>query len=484
MCSFIFFRSKSYASSENIDRANRYSRHRGPDRTTILRLQNASGYHLAIVHNLLDISGTAAPQPTHLFTGDENYYSVFNGEVYNFREYGDFNCDTDCILPTWAGTSESVRSFDGEYAVVIYEDKKNRLSIFTDTFLTKPVFVGFDDSNGDFGTATCASSLRELGLTNIEMCRPNSLYQFELSAPNLSGSLKQPTALYDFCLSQTEQSYNRWNEAFLESVRKRATHGSHRPVVFMSSGYDSGAICLALNLLKIDYDTFSIRSGENNELIDQRIELNREASCGHAFISQGIPERDIARIKNEIENSVEPFRYVHEDQPGFVSNLINDGGAIGGFYLAEWARREGRFVNLSGSGADEIVSDYGWNGEKIYHHSEFGGRFPETLEGFFPWKKFYDDTQRSYLFKDEYILGRWGIEGRYPFLDRSLVQAFLSLTQELKNRAYKAPIEQFLEIHGYPFEKKKKRGFSPTFSDEPSKPERRNWRSYLRRLFR
>ena len=107
------------------------------------------------------------------------------------------------------------------------------------------------------------------------------------------------------------------------------------------------------------------------------------------------------------------------------------------------------------------ISDYGHAGTRFYYHSEFGGLFPQELEGFFPWKKFYGDTQRSYLFKDEYVLGRFGLEGRYPFLDRDVVQSFLALTPELKNREYKAPVAEFLRRYSYPYESGKKCGFAP-----------------------
>ena len=107
------------------------------------------------------------------------------------------------------------------------------------------------------------------------------------------------------------------------------------------------------------------------------------------------------------------------------------------------------------------MSDYGFAGEKFYYHSEFGGLFPEDLASIFPWKKFYGDTQRSYLFKDEYILGSHGIEGRYPFLDWNVVQEFLWLTAGLKNNSYKGAIEAFLKQNDYPYEPLKKRGFAP-----------------------
>jgi asparagine synthetase B (glutamine-hydrolysing) len=156
-------------------------------------------------------------------------------------------------------------------------------------------------------------------------------------------------------------------------------------------------------------------------------------------------------------------RQMHEDAPRVVTRIQDDGGALGSNFLAGMARRMDRVVNLSGAGADEILSDYGFNGEKFYYHSEFGGLFPQDLSKLFPWKKFYGDTQRSYLLKEEFVLGRHGVEGRYPFLDREVVQQFLSLSAPLKNLRYKAPVDAFLSDADYPFERAKKRGFAPSF---------------------
>ena len=33
-------------------------------------------------------------------------------------------------------------------------------------------------------------------------------------------------------------------------------------------------------------------------------------------------------------------------------------------------------------------------------HSDFGGKFPDDLNGFFPWLSFYDGTQVQYLSKE------------------------------------------------------------------------------------
>jgi asparagine synthetase B (glutamine-hydrolysing) len=126
------------------------------------------------------------------------------------------------------------------------------------------------------------------------------------------------------------------------------------------------------------------------------------------------------------------------------------------------ASKENRRIYFSGQGADEIISDYGHNGIKIFKHSSFGGKFPDTLEGFFPWHSFYNGTQIQYLNKEEYIAGHFGIETRYPFLDRQLVQEFLWLTPELKNSQYKSALAEYLKVNNFPYSPNEKLGFHVT----------------------
>lgn len=59
------------------------------------------------------------------------------------------------------------------------------------------------------------------------------------------------------------------------------------------------------------------------------------------------------------------------------------------------------------------------------------------------------------------MAGAYGIEARYPFLDRALVQEFLSLSSKLKNWKYKSVLRYYLEINGYPCAFDQKFGFIP-----------------------
>ena len=110
-------------------------------------------------------------------------------------------------------------------------------------------------------------------------------------------------------------------------------------------------------------------------------------------------------------------------------------------------------------GADEIFSDYGFNGQKGYEHSNFGGLFPEDLSTIFPWNSFYGSSMETFLATAEYVSGSYGLETRYPYLDKEVVQEFLSLHQDLKNSAYKSVLDHYLKLNNFPFQKGFKTGF-------------------------
>jgi asparagine synthetase B (glutamine-hydrolysing) len=64
-----------------------------------------------------------------------------------------------------------------------------------------------------------------------------------------------------------------------------------------------------------------------------------------------------------------------------------------------------------------------------------------------------------YIAKEEYVAGSFGVESRYPFLDLDLVQEYLNLSVDVKNKKYKYVIHEYLLKNNFPFEQNKKIGF-------------------------
>ena len=127
--------------------------------------------------------------------------------------------------------------------------------------------------------------------------------------------------------------------------------------------------------------------------------------------------------------------------------MTDDHASVGLSAILSESRPTGGLIYLSGSGADETISDYSIDGEPVFCHSCFRGVFPANLSDIFPWCSFYkarapsaslfsfesswllpepaltgsrvvlspachQGTQRNYLMKEELIAGAHGVEGR------------------------------------------------------------------------
>ena len=70
--------------------SNEKCQRRGPDLTTIEQCDEGIWY----LHNLLHITGEVTPQPIK----KENVTAVFNGEIYNYKDFGTYSSDGECIV--------------------------------------------------------------------------------------------------------------------------------------------------------------------------------------------------------------------------------------------------------------------------------------------------------------------------------------------------------------------------------------------------
>ena len=168
-------------------------------------------------------------------------------------------------------------------------------------------------------------------------------------------------------------------------------------------------------------------------------------------------------LTQHLINKVEPFKNtIHSsssDYNEYSMDIKDDHGAGSLVAVCNMAKKDERKIYLSGSGADELFSDYGFGGTKKYFHSNFGGLFPEDLSTIFPWASFYGSSQETYIAKEEHVAGSFGLETRYPYLDKYVVQEFLSLSPELKNSKYKSVLYNYLTENNYPFCENEKIGF-------------------------
>ena len=133
-----------------------------------------------------------------------------------------------------------------------------------DIFGIKPLYYNIDEKN--ITIATYKSALNILKCLNVKEVKNNTVYIY-----NINNSEMKTKILHNFDFSkQYKTTYEDWEKAFLNSIKKRISNKNRKKFVCLSSGYDSGCICLAANLLMEDYKTFTINAREDLNIIEAR----------------------------------------------------------------------------------------------------------------------------------------------------------------------------------------------------------------------
>jgi len=398
--------------TRNQNAERRFIARRGPDLTRTIEIE---GYHFS--HYLLNVAGKRAPQP---FV-DGDIVCVLDGEIYNIPSAGS---DPGTLTSLYRQHGEDFsRHLDGEFAVAIYDFSRRVMVLATDPFGTKPLFWR------DTEAASYSS-----GLGAGEQVAPNTVIVVNLDRGESHRRVGEP---FDFD-HQEKDSYDDWIIAFEQAVRKRATDGCYLP---LSAGYDSGGIDCALRKLGLECKVYSVEGEENLVTLRQR---NHDGEILRMDAEDLAAQEAVLRVHTERAS----YR-VTRDSVLQECDMLEDRACCGLALIHSLARREGRKVFLSGQGGDEILdARRDWPGYL----------FPDKLR---QWSDFSAGFQTAYLTKEEFVAGAFGAEGRFPYLDRAVVQEFLWLSAELKNRHYKAPLHEYMTRCGYPFEEGVKTGFCP-----------------------
>jgi asparagine synthetase B (glutamine-hydrolysing) len=420
----------------DLQNSNSQCKRRGPDSTNYETINE-----IQFLHNLLHITGDVRTQPFY----KNDIACVFNGEIYNYKSFGEYDSDGECIIDVYLQHGDNfVAGLDGEFAICIIDFSKQKILISVDVFGCKPLWYEFDKNR--FCIASYNSQLKGLNFNNGKKLKSNLTQIYDLKSLKLLNEINHT----NFDLNQYKNSFDDWIGAFSNSIKKRTLNTEKGMFIGLSSGFDSGAIAFELEKQKVNFKAYSIINYENKEILDARLNL---ISTKEPFV---LNLEEFEKIKQELKNNCEDFEYKDE----FLDyNIKKDQASIGLAAICFKAKKENRRIYFSGQGADEIISDYGFRGKKIYKHSTIAGLFPKNLETIFPWHNFWNGTQIQYLNKEEYIAGHYGIETRYPFLDKNLVQEFLWLSADLKNSKYKSCLDEYLKINNFPYEPSEKRGF-------------------------
>ena len=231
MCGILF--TNKDISDFDIEHVLKFLKHRGPDYTSIKKIKDYS-----FIHTLLSMTGPLTEQP--FYSKDENIICMFNGEIYNFDEFGDYHSDGECLIPLYEeyGTN-FINNLDGEFAIVLVDIKKQILIYSTDIFGTRPLWIGFDGN--EFGISTYKSCLERIGIKNSHQVLSNQTNIFDLNQLKLIATNR----VHSFDLTQHKTNFDDWTNMLrintlaplkiVESFLKQVKNSEKKVIVSISS---------------------------------------------------------------------------------------------------------------------------------------------------------------------------------------------------------------------------------------------------------
>lgn len=391
-CSFL---ASTLEIASRLSEINAFLAPRGPDHTS---LASFGPFHT--VHNLLSLTGAPSPQP--FLSPDNRTLALFNGEIYNYQAIHTriapasplYPSDGHCILDAYTAWGESFTSrLRGEFAIVVIDLSARRVVVSTDPFGIKPLFLS---SGEHFGVSSYKSGLARAGHSAITQLSANTAYVYSI-APHAEEAragrftLLRQHKLVTWDLSPRVGAAEEWEVAFEAAVAAR-TRGVRRGIFLaLSSGYDSGAIHLAMLRLGVPHSTYSIVGAEGHadqQLMRERIEYAR--SHGPLNTTSHLLRVDPSSFKatrDLLQAQCEKYTYhlptwsksPRLSTPAWAPSarvstvkmgMLSDSAAIGVGHICSLARKAGLRVMLTGSGADETMTDYGFNGVRWSSQSQ------------------------------------------------------------------------------------------------------------------
>lgn len=317
---------------------------------------------------------------------------------------------------------EFIRTLKGDFSLIWVTDIFILLA--RDFCGNKPLF--YSGTANDFYAASTLDSIKNKSnlIKNVE---PNEILVF--SKRNSFNLLdRQESKIFN--LTQRHTSLDRVFESFEKSVVNRYNLNS---IIPLSSGMDSGMIAACLHSESKNYLIVSRPGLEDQNILKERLSI---LNYNKQYIFDEVSIDTVHKI-----NSLPCQEYISsKPQIGQV-----------GWWIAEHGKKNNIRFMMSGTGADELYSDYGWNGEKYNKNSQFGGLFPINLQEIWPWHLNKDLPLYYSIIIEDYVYGYWGIDTRNPFLDVVLIQSWLSTTTELKNKEYKHWQQEYLRMKKFPY---------------------------------
>lgn len=340
--------------------------HRGPD---------GEGYYaddkVGFVHrrlSIIDIKGGSQP----MYSEDNNYVIVYNGEVYNYQELKDelikkgykfkTKCDTEVILNGYIEWKDKLyNKLRGMFTFIIYDKKNEELIGARDYFGIKPLYYYKDDNEFMFGSEI-KSFLDHPGFKkeiNTDGLKMFLIFQYDVKEETF---FKNVYKLEPGCYFHYKNNKLKINKYFDLSYDKKNNKKDYDTVKKELSKVLEDSIHYHQITSDVEVGAY-LSGGVDSSYVVSKSMPDKTFSVGFSY--EGFDETDYAKdlskmlkIKNYREkisaddffNSLSDVEY-HTDEPD--ANL----STVPLYFLSDLAAKQVKVV-LSGEGSDEMFGGY------------------------------------------------------------------------------------------------------------------------------
>ena len=353
-----------------IEACNNALKHRGPDFQRCLLLPKIS-----LAHSRLSIIDTSTESNQPFADDKEEYFLVFNGEIFNyqvirkelsqkgtrFRTQG----DAEVLLELFKSEGvEGLNKISGFFAAGIYHKTSNTLTLIRDRFGVKPLYYYQNNDNFIFASETRA--IKECSVP-LSISKESLYFYFQMNYIPGNNSIfyevkKVPpghfvtisggqfsTGIYytpqknNITLAKnTTAVESNLRDLLQKSVQDRLV--ADIPVgCFLSGGLDSSIVTALAARERKNIPTFSLGYSNNtwfDESKDAEFTAKKLGTDHHTFL---LSQNDLS---DEFENFLNAL-----DEP------FADSSALNVFILCKKTKKHVKAV-LSGDGADEVFGGY------------------------------------------------------------------------------------------------------------------------------
>lgn len=375
--------------------------HRGPNDSGTKLIKNDNlELNIAIGHRRLSIIDLSSNAHQPMNDENENFFIVFNGEIYNYIELKNelinighifkSDSDTEVVLKAYEEWGmQCFKRFNGMWSLAIYDKKKECMVLSRDRFGKKPLFYYKTSEIFIFASEIKAilkfpdidkkpnykkvfryisGSYRYVDCDNESFFRdiyhiPKSSYVI------ISGNMQINNYMYWDLLENTSKNFISENDAIdsfrellIDSVRLRLR--SDVPVgCMLSGGMDSTSITsIAYKILNTQIITFSGITGDQKGIYDESEyidEVVRETKAEHHYIK---PE------PSDLFTTLTEMLSFHDEPVCTVTWYAL-------YLIAKKIKDEGVPVVLNGHGGDELLAGYWYHYPEFFYDLEKDGEF-------------------------------------------------------------------------------------------------------------